>query len=457
LPEGPDKIAVKFTLYSRNNPNGIVIKSDFIPFDYRSNSGTKFITHGFLHNGLKKWVMDMKDAILRVENVNVIVVDWSKGNGFPYTQATANTQVVGAEIAKLIKSLVTDKGDAYTNFHLIGHSLGAHISGYAGRYLGGKVGRITGLDPAGPYFENTDPLVRLDPTDAIYVDAIHSDGTANLALGLGLMQPVAHADFYPNGGKDQPGCATTSDKLLGAIFNAVLLSVEGVEESVACSHMAAVHFFTDSIENQDCSYIGYQCNSKSDFESGKCILCTQKGCNRMGYWSGASNDRGLLYLNTQPPSSGKYCKQNFQANLFSQDGGVQARGSLFILFFNHFLLLIALLKCLFFYCHTGVFTIQLKTDLNEQSTVEVLDSSDTTFKKSGVETRLISLNTPLKGKITQALLTYTKTNNLLSSWMYDSTWAFKRIELLFGDKQSLSRLCSTIQAIGAAPVSFTLC
>ena len=44
-----------------------------------------------------------------------------------------------------------------------------------------------GLDPAGPYFENTDPRVRLDPTDAQFVDVIHTDGTHNLLLGLGTI------------------------------------------------------------------------------------------------------------------------------------------------------------------------------------------------------------------------------------------------------------------------------
>jgi len=42
------------------------------------------------------------------------------------------------------------------------------------------------LDPAGPYFEDTDPSVRLDPTDAMFVDVIHTDGTHNLLLGLGM-------------------------------------------------------------------------------------------------------------------------------------------------------------------------------------------------------------------------------------------------------------------------------
>lgn len=42
------------------------------------------------------------------------------------------------------------------------------------------------MDPAGPYFESTDPKVRLDPTDALFVDVIHTDGSHNLLLGLGM-------------------------------------------------------------------------------------------------------------------------------------------------------------------------------------------------------------------------------------------------------------------------------
>lgn len=47
----------------------------------------------------------MKDEFLKQGDYNVIVVDWSHGSLPPYTRATANTRVVGAELAFLIAGL----------------------------------------------------------------------------------------------------------------------------------------------------------------------------------------------------------------------------------------------------------------------------------------------------------------------------------------------------------------
>lgn len=75
--------------------------------------------------------------------MNVIIVDWGRGSGFPYTQAAANTRVVGAEVAAMILYLNEVAGTTNSQFHLIGHSLGAHVCGYAGERLRG-LERITG-------------------------------------------------------------------------------------------------------------------------------------------------------------------------------------------------------------------------------------------------------------------------------------------------------------------------
>ncbi len=47
----------------------------------------------------------MKDALLEFADYNVIAVDWFHGAMGYYTQCASNTRVVGAQIARLIRSL----------------------------------------------------------------------------------------------------------------------------------------------------------------------------------------------------------------------------------------------------------------------------------------------------------------------------------------------------------------
>ncbi|KYO40526.1 hypothetical protein Y1Q_0009556 [Alligator mississippiensis] len=112
--------------------------------------------------------------MFQVEDVNCIVVDWRGGSDVIYTDAVSNIRIVGAELKYLMDLLERDYGYTPANIHIIGHSLGAHAAGEAGRRKRG-IARITGLDPAGPYFHSTPPEVRLDPSDAEFVDVIHSN------------------------------------------------------------------------------------------------------------------------------------------------------------------------------------------------------------------------------------------------------------------------------------------
>ena len=57
-----------------------------------------------------------------------------------------------------------------------------------------------GLDPAGPLFRRN-TAAGLTRGSGDFVDAIHTDGQV-----FGMMTPIGHVDFYPNGGKTQPGC-----------------------------------------------------------------------------------------------------------------------------------------------------------------------------------------------------------------------------------------------------------
>lgn len=91
--------------------------------------------------------------------------------------------------------------------HIIGHSLGAHVAGYVGKYFleytGRKVKRITGLDPAAPIFnrDSTTCDQRLCAYDAQVVDVLHTNRNV-----MGFNEPIGQIDFIANGGYLQPGC-----------------------------------------------------------------------------------------------------------------------------------------------------------------------------------------------------------------------------------------------------------
>lgn len=66
--------------------------------------------------------------------------------------------------------------------------------------------RLTGLDPAYPGFYPPLLGAPISPSDAQFVDVVHTDGG-----GYGTPARSGHADFWPNeGGAKQPGCLTAT-------------------------------------------------------------------------------------------------------------------------------------------------------------------------------------------------------------------------------------------------------
>lgn len=145
---------------------------------------------------------------------NVIVVNWSPISYSRYNEARIHTKTVAERIKSFTIFLTKHKLLILSSIHYIGHSLGAHIAGYVGsdiiKEYNKTIGRITGLDPAGPLFEwpYVDPIEeKLDIGDAEFVDVIHTN-----ADELGISDAAGHVDYYPNGGRRQPGCGSSKAK-----------------------------------------------------------------------------------------------------------------------------------------------------------------------------------------------------------------------------------------------------
>ncbi|KAM3666260.1 pancreatic triacylglycerol lipase [Ammospiza maritima maritima] len=304
LPWKPESVDTHFLLYTKENMDNFqelsaVENSTIKASNFKASRKTRFIVHGFVDNGEETWLADMCKRMLTVEDVNCICVNWQRGAMCSYTQAANNVRIVGAEIAYFVNVLKEEYGYSPADVHIIGHSLGAHAAGEAGRRSPG-ISRITGLDPAQPYFQGTPIEVRLDKSDAEFVDVIHTDTAPTIPnLGFGMAPAVGHLDFYPNGGVEMPGC----DK--NPISQIVDLDGiwEGTRDFVACNHLRSYKYYSDSIVYPD-GFLGYACASYDLFKEGSCFPCPEAGCPTMGHYADrfkdqVKNEFTKLYLNTR--------------------------------------------------------------------------------------------------------------------------------------------------------------
>jgi len=277
----------------------------FPPPNFDSSKPIKLLTHGFsssAQGGKTNYVNGWMKAYNN--DVNVILLDWSglaffiqapDWDSYLYDSAARNGIDVGEYLGHCLAAL-NNLGSS--NFHLAGHSLGAHLVGKAGRVYkeitGQSIQRISGLDPAGPRFVDG-PIMsaipelhenRLNTESASYVDVIHTCASLTPAAvwispRLGDLHQLGHADFYPGGGSAQNGCELFGPDALPA----------GI-----CSHKRAPYYFLHSIleptlfPSRECSDV----DSCANFETISDDVASYMGEISQDYMS--SNERKLYFL-----------------------------------------------------------------------------------------------------------------------------------------------------------------
>ena len=95
LPKSPEELDPVYSLYTRKNPKEdqrLVYNDNFelTQSHFDASKKTKVIVHGWGDNPtLGHWMQDMTAEYLSRDDLNVIVVDWSKGNSIPdYVQVS---------------------------------------------------------------------------------------------------------------------------------------------------------------------------------------------------------------------------------------------------------------------------------------------------------------------------------------------------------------------------------
>ncbi|KAJ2947739.1 hypothetical protein O0L34_g9514 [Tuta absoluta] len=228
-----------YHLFTRNNPTSsqpILLNNaaQLETTNFSAARRTIVIIHGWRENASSDLAAILVPAFLAVEDVNIIVVDWSAGaSSLLHRLVIANTIKSGAAVAQFITWLNQASGANLGQYHIVGHGFGGHQAGIVGRNLGGNVAYITGLNPALiGWVTNFD---RFHPNDGIYTEVIHTNFITGYIAALGQV------DFYPNAGISMPGCdSNICDDRRSIFYFAESLSTGGFTGKRCLNHYAAV-------------------------------------------------------------------------------------------------------------------------------------------------------------------------------------------------------------------------
>jgi pancreatic triacylglycerol lipase len=266
---------VRFLVFTRLNPTvgqPLVFRNltSLRTTRFNERNPTRAIIHGFQSDASSEVNILLTAAFLRNADVNVIVVDWSAGAGtLNYISARNRVWEVGPLLAQQLDFLHENNLLDFSSLIVAGHSLGAHTAGICGKNVKrGRIGTIIGMDPAGPMFSVSNPEVRLDYTDANYVESINTDDT------YGMFSIISHVDFFPNGNR-QPGCGWST-----------------------CDHGRSVHYYAESVNSR--LLRGNRCAILTQVKENK--ACTGASLVMGDAANARNNARGIYHLITNEQS-----------------------------------------------------------------------------------------------------------------------------------------------------------
>eukprot|EP00091_Calanus_sinicus_P021194 TRINITY_DN6159_c0_g1_i4.p1 TRINITY_DN6159_c0_g1~~TRINITY_DN6159_c0_g1_i4.p1 ORF type:complete len:334 (-),score=111.40 TRINITY_DN6159_c0_g1_i4:39-1040(-) len=293
----PDLTKIKFFLWTRQNPDDYdtveLTQESLAKSHFDSTHPTVILAHGWNSHG-DGFGAHLAEAYFEVGDYNVFAIEWGDLETWAnYPQAAIRTRAVGEHSANLVK-ILSDVG-AFQNIHVVGHSLGLMWQDFMAKKVQamglGTFERVTGLDPAEPFFDIAGPDERIDKTDAKFVDIIHTNSGMLWNGCLSIKKSVGHVDIYPAGGSHQPGCVEA------CIIPDIMCYNISIEDLIkgGCSHERSVSYYKESITARTGGeeFIGWNCPSWEDFQEGNCCGGEQVV---MGEWIDTRAPEGKYFL-----------------------------------------------------------------------------------------------------------------------------------------------------------------
>ncbi|KAG5667994.1 hypothetical protein PVAND_015951 [Polypedilum vanderplanki] len=226
-------------------------------------------------------VLDVVNSYAGNRNYNFVLVHYFNTN----VVSTGNAVELAEGISTALIQLLENAFPA-DDLNLVGFGLGAQLIARVSRRIQERsnrrfiVGRLTGLEPIQLGMISGNNIGRLGPSDAAFVESIHTEGNQ-----LGDHGSRGHIWFMVNGGQTQPMCDQT---LPG--------------NRAECSHIFVLNIWAESVRAISPVFPALACNAWAQFLSG---VCNTNPIAHMGRSHPNTALRGSYFLQTnmQPPWS----------------------------------------------------------------------------------------------------------------------------------------------------------